>query len=99
VSSDATFFDNKCFDMTEAQLAAFADYKISFQVPGVNLVLPYQNYLLKDFGVNGAKGQFCLAIAPTGQQGLMIVGDTLMKDYVVGKPFSFLFCFFFFFFC
>merc|ERR1711991_154869 len=84
VPANETLFDNQCFDFTESQLQAYTSFDLTFSVaPQLDLKLKYQNYLLQDFGVNGKKGQYCLAIAATGRQGLMIVGDTLMKDYLV----------------
>ena len=81
VSSSNTLFDNACFSFSQAQLSAFPN--ITLSVVGINLVMQPKDYLLLNYGVNGQPGQYCLGISPTGQQGLFIIGDTMMQNYYV----------------
>ena len=80
VGSTETLFDGKCFDFTAAQIAAFPNITIS--VPSIDLVMTPKNYILFEYGVNFKPGQYCLGISSTGPQGLQIVGDTLLENYL-----------------
>ncbi len=79
VAVGLTIFDNVCYSFTPAQVSAFPN--ITLSVPNINLVMTPQNYILLNYGVNYKPGQSCLGVAPTGPQGLFIVGDTLLMNY------------------
>jgi len=80
VPAGSSLFDGKCFDMTAAEIAAFPS--ITLSVPGIDLVMDAEDYLRKDFGLVHPTGKTCLAVGDTGNEGLFIVGDTLLINYL-----------------
>ncbi|KNC54299.1 uncharacterized protein AMSG_12338 [Thecamonas trahens ATCC 50062] len=81
VPEGQTLFDGKCFDLSPADVAAYPDFVL--EVPGISLVISPPQYLLANFGSIGKPGQTCLAVSPTGPNGLVIVGDTLLVRYTI----------------
>ena len=79
--SGNTLFDRKCFPLTPTQLAAYPVINVAVSKT-VTLTMSAEDYLLT--GGPFAKGDsslFCLGVRATGPEGLLIIGDTLMRNY------------------
>jgi len=76
VDSDKTFFDGQCFTVSDQQLGNFPDLSLVFN--NVPMVLPATSYLLPKVG---DQTKLCLGIQNTGDDGLLIIGDTTMQQY------------------
>lgn len=81
--ADQTIFDDLCFELTAADIAAYPD--ITLELSGeqgvVELAMTPSQYLL--LGDKRAKSatQSCLGVRPTGKGGFLIIGDTTMQNY------------------
>mmetsp|Transcript_15712 Transcript_15712/g.38754 ORF Transcript_15712/g.38754 Transcript_15712/m.38754 type:complete len:424 (+) Transcript_15712:41-1312(+) len=80
VDADATLFDNKCFEFSEEQIAAFPI--ITIAAKGVNLTMHGADYLLPSDPRAKSSKELCLGIRPSSA-GLFIVGDNTMQNYYV----------------
>ena len=84
VDKSATLFDSQCFEMSEAQMAAFPPLSIELG-GGVTLDMHAEDYLLLDAPGHDGDGLRCLGVRPTssGPGALLIIGDTTMRNYYV----------------
>jgi hypothetical protein len=77
--SEPGFYDGACFDMSaysDAQLdQLYPPFTLVFN-SGTQLHMKGRNYILRQ-----NSGLSCLGVTSTGQDGFLIVGDTLMENY------------------
>eukprot|EP00013_Stygamoeba_regulata_P015466 CAMPEP_0177669536 /NCGR_PEP_ID=MMETSP0447-20121125/23510_1 /TAXON_ID=0 /ORGANISM="Stygamoeba regulata, Strain BSH-02190019" /LENGTH=424 /DNA_ID=CAMNT_0019176443 /DNA_START=171 /DNA_END=1445 /DNA_ORIENTATION=- len=81
VDQGTSLFDGKCLPFTDAQLSQFPPLRI--EVEGaesgtVTLEMSPSDYLI----VEAEGTNLCLGIRPTGQGGILIIGDTTMQNYL-----------------
>lgn len=84
VESGSTLFDRKCYQLTDAEIAAYPP--LTFQLKGVTLTMHPQDYLLRgDVRAvkQGDASLTCLGIRATGSSNFLIIGDSLMRNYVL----------------
>lgn len=78
-AGEKSLLDGGCFAMTQQEVDAFPP--IELKLNGVTLKITGQDYL--NLGRKHAPEKRCFGIRPTGQNGFLIIGDTIMERYYV----------------
>jgi len=71
-----TLFNHKCLNVTHSQIQEFPTLELNFN--SVTLTMTPETYVVFNPRFNG----YCLGVMNTGPGGMLIVGDTLMWNYV-----------------